>query len=80
MTDEEKKAIEDLKEVVELYNDKCLITTEDDFKSIEILLNLIHRYSKEIEELKEENKRLRKCHYQYEEMTGIDLLLPEKEE
>ena len=52
MTDEEKKAIEDLKEVVELYNDKCLITTEDDFKSIEILLNLIEKQSKEIEELK----------------------------
>lgn len=49
MTDEEKKAIEDLKEVVELYNDKCLITTEDDFKSIEILLNLIEKQSKEIE-------------------------------
>ena len=52
MTDEEKKAIEDLKEVVELYNNKCLITTEDDFKSIEILLNLIEKQSKEIEELK----------------------------
>ena len=32
------------------------------------------------EEEKEENKRLRKCHLQYEEMTGIDLLLPSKEE
>lgn len=53
MTDEEKNAIDDLKEVVDLYNDKCLITTEDDFKSIEILLNLIEKQSKEIEELKE---------------------------
>lgn len=32
------------------------------------------------EKEKEMNKRLRKCHLQYEEMTGIDLLLPEKEE
>lgn len=42
-------------------------------KAIERLLTA---YEKE----KEENKRLRKCHYQYEEMTGIDLLLSEKEE
>ena len=34
----------------------------------------------ENQDLKEKNKRLRKCHLQYEEMTGIDLLLPEKEE
>ena len=37
---------------------------------------VVTAYEKE----KEENKRLRKCHLQYEEMTGIDLLLPEKEE
>ena len=42
-------------------------------KAIERLLTA---YEKE----KEENKRLRKYHLQYEEMTGIDLLLPEKEE
>ena len=36
----------------------------------------IESYEKE----KGDNKRLRKCHLQYEEMTGIDLLLPEKEE
>lgn len=34
----------------------------------------------ENQDLKEKNERLRKCHLQYEEMTGIDLLLPEKEE
>ena len=34
----------------------------------------------ELEKEKEENKRLRKCHLLYEEMTGIDLLLPDKEE
>lgn len=37
---------------------------------------VVTAYEKE----KEMNKRLRKCHLQYEEMTGIDLLLPEKEE
>lgn len=61
MTDEEKKAIEDLKEVVDLYNDKCLITTEDDFKSIEILLNLIEKQQKEIEELKEDSCCMTNC-------------------
>ena len=37
---------------------------------------VVTAYEKE----KEENKRLRKCHLLYEEMTGIDLLLPDKEE
>lgn len=55
LSDEEKKAIENLKEVVDLYNDECLITTDYDFKSIEILLNLIETQQKEIEELKEKN-------------------------
>lgn len=57
MTEEEKNSIEDLKEVIELYNDKCLIITEDDIKSIKILLNLFEKYQKEIEELKEDNKK-----------------------
>jgi len=54
LSDEEKKAIENLKEVIDLYNDECLITTDDDFKSIEILLNLIEKLSKEIEEYKKQ--------------------------
>ena len=37
---------------------------------------VVTAYEKE----KEKNKRLTQCHLQYEEMTGIDLLLPEKEE
>ena len=41
---------------------------------------IIEKQQKEIEKLKEDNKRLRKCHLQYEEMTGVDLLLPSKEE
>ena len=38
--------------------------------------DLLDLYNKE----KEKNKRLMQCHLQYEEMTGIDLLLPDKEE
>ena len=42
---------------------------------VELVETLLTAYEKE----KEKNKRLTQCHYQYEEMTGIDLLLPEKE-
>ena len=34
---------------------------------------LLYLYNKE----KEENRKLRKCHLMYEEMTGVDLLLEE---
>ena len=63
MSEEEKKAIENLKEVVDLYNDECLITTDYDFKCIEILLNLIENQKKEIEKL--EARR-----YMYNAETG----------
>ena len=49
-----------------------ILLQDDEQEAIETLLTA---YEKE----KEDNKRLRKCHLQYEEMTGIDLLLPEKE-
>ena len=39
------------------------------------IATLLSAYEKE----KEENRKLRNCHLQYEEMTGIDLLLPSKE-
>ena len=45
-------------------------------KYCEAIETLLTAYEKE----KGENKRLRKCHLQYEEMTGIDLLLPSEEE
>ena len=35
----------------------------------------IQELEAELEKEKEKNKRLRNCHLQYEEMTGIDLLL-----
>lgn len=50
-----------------------ILLQDDEQEAIETLLTA---YEKE----KEENKRLRKCHLQYEEITGIDLLLPSKEE
>lgn len=40
----------------------------------ELLQGLLDLYQKE----KEENKKLRRCHFKYEEMTGIDLLLEER--
>lgn len=58
MSDEEKKAIEDLKRLrkgIEILN---LITPEKDetdIKAIDIILNLIEKQQKEIEELKEKN-------------------------
>ncbi|MBR0426870.1 MAG: hypothetical protein IJK18_01540 [Clostridia bacterium] len=56
------------------YAKKC----EYDHVTLDVykVQTLLTAYEKE----KEDNKRLRKCHLQYEEMTGIDLLLPEKEE
>lgn len=55
------------------YMPEIMEEINTDYEAIETLLTA---YEKE----KEDNKRLRKCHLQYEEMTGIDLLLPEKEE
>lgn len=64
-----------IKEALEEFN----FFNEGDYitKNMSIAKDVVlTAYEKE----KEENKRLRKCHLQYEEMTGIDLLLPEKEE
>ena len=65
LSDEEKKAIE----IIKFLQDKCIIENEtgmmsiyrlDDLaKAIEILLNLIEKQSKEIEELKDKNKTLK---------------------
>lgn len=46
-------------------------TTEIIHEAIDTILDL---YNKE----KEKNKKLSQCHLQYEEMTGVDLLLPDK--
>lgn len=71
----EEEAIKILKEIniVDFYNTYTDSTT--DFSeprkycdAIEVILNL---YNKQ----KEENRKLRRCHLRYEEMTGIDLLL-----
>ena len=66
--------IEEIKDFV--YEVRTFGITSNDTKFVQITEYLLSELEKE----KEENKRLRKCHLQYEEITGIDLLLPEKEE
>ena len=66
--------IEEIKDFV--YEVRTFGITSNDTKFVQITEYLLSELEKE----KEENKRLRKCHFQYEEITGIDLLLPEKEE
>ena len=52
MNEEEKYAIEDIKEMIELYEDDCLLTTGEDIKYMKIILNLIDKEQKEIQELR----------------------------
>ena len=66
--------IEEIKDFV--YEVRTFGITTNDTKFVQITEYLLSELEKE----KEENKRLRKCHLQYEEMTGIDLLLSSKEE
>jgi len=68
--------VEAINRYLELKPCKNWIESIESSFFFEFAETVITAYEKE----KEENKRLRKCHYQYEEMTGIDLLLPEKEE
>ena len=78
MTDEEKKAIEYLKIEYEklIKEDNILFPLyKSDAKR---LIDIIEKQSKEIEELKIQNNKLAQCHFKYEEMTGVDLLLPDK--
>lgn len=69
MSEEEKKAVEELR----MFNPSDVGIR--DSKNIDILLNLIKRQQKEIEELKKYTNKLVNCHLRYEELTGIDLLL-----
>ena len=58
LSDEEKKAIERLEDLLKQRNEnKIQINTYDLFGTIEIVLNLIKKQSKEIEELKEKNRQ-----------------------
>lgn len=62
MTEEEKKAIKNLQEVAEkgidIYEEINVMENED---AIRIVLNLIDRQQKEIEELKEYIENEKKC-------------------
>lgn len=62
MTEVEKKAIENIKEMIELHDDDCLITTDDDFECLKVLLCLIK------EKIEEYNKKCDECNFQ---KTGI---------
>ena len=78
MNEEENQAIELLKIdcliTLRQINNGELFMIEDEEKrrisATQVLLNLIDKQQKEIEKLKE-------CHFKYEELTGIDLLLGE---
>lgn len=71
MTEEEKKAIEDLKEEIEYYkgkyfnskddeeyNDKTLYSIRTSVKDSEVLINLIEKLKKEIKYIREYNAEL----------------------
>lgn len=73
-------------DIIEDFLDRssCLMhsVTKDDLRELQVYMskndyraiaNLMARYK----ELEEENKKLTECHFKYEEMTGIDLLLEE---
>lgn len=72
MTEEEKKAIEYLKTN---SKDGASFWCYEAIPNFKIICNLIEKQQKELEQEKEENRKLRNCHLKYEEMTGIDLLL-----
>ena len=71
MTNEEKDAIFRIRELED--NKEYLVIEQR--QAVTTVLSLIDKQQKEIEELKELNRKLKQCHFRYEEMTGIDLLL-----
>ena len=71
-----EEAIKTLNELKEIFSSPDPFKDDKDYDRAIAIETLLTAYEKE----KEMNKRLRKCHLQYEEMTGIDLLLPSKEE
>jgi len=71
MSEEEKEAIEEAKkQIEEAHNLNDINIFMTDSTTLKILLNYIDK-------LQKENQKLKECHFKYEEMTGIDLLLGE---
>lgn len=64
----EEEIIEEVEKELKLAKNIDDVATTIRNEYIEGLLDL---YNKQ----KEENRKLRNCHFKYEEMTGIDLLL-----
>lgn len=76
---EEKKAIERIDYIQDFIIENGQYNADvNDMEYFSKVLNLIKKQSKEIEELKIQNNKLAQCHFKYEEMTGVDLLLPDK--
>lgn len=73
MSEEEKKAIETIKNLKDIkwyehaFDSGTEILDEYEKKDIDIVLNLIDKQQKEIEELKEKNKRLEQDRNEYKE-------------
>ena len=74
-----EKDKEAFKTLLTAYEQKCNYIKENEIYK-KNLFNNYEEKCKELEKEKEKNKKLTQCHFQYEEMTGIDLLLPSKEE
>lgn len=67
----EKEILIFIKRYSDFKKNKQIINSIDKNFFFNLIDGLLDLYNKE----KEENKKLRQCHFKYEEMTGIDLLL-----
>lgn len=70
---------EELKEKFEKSNKYCLYLSYEDIHDLFIHIGKLKtrntRQAIIIDKLRKENEKLRQCHFMYEEITGIDLLL-----
>ena len=81
MTDEEKKAIEILKDNIGILEGKLTVkyTNYNTVKAYNIILNLIEKLQKENENLKSENSRLKVIRYSREYGTENIYLIPKSD-
>ena len=74
MSDEEKKAIEIVKGITEDDLLNYWEGPEEPYNAIQTILNLIEKQSKEIEELKENNKKLTDEYLIQRDLINLDFL------
>lgn len=78
MTDEEKKAIEEMGLIIEAFydfpNPQSIDFHDKDVKYLETILNLIDNQQKEIEEIKKENLEIRDWKYVIDTIEDLDKL------